>query len=109
MSQPRDERRNYMAGVLDELRVIGARQEAMAAKQEALALSITELKSSMMSRAEIESALERRLSKEWGEALQRQLDELKSQPGDARLQLGTYVSLGALVVSALALLAQHWH
>jgi len=109
MTQPRDERRNYMAGVLDELRVIGARQEAMAAKQEALALSITELKSSMMSRAEIESALDRRMSIERGAAIEREITDLKNRPSDARAQLGTYISIGALAVSALALLAQHWH
>lgn len=92
-----------------ELRTIGLRQEAQGAKLENLGLLFAELRASMMTRPEIEAALASRMSNERGDSLQRQIDTLRAMPNDARAQLGTYISLGALAVSALALLAQHWH
>ena len=98
-----------LGNVLDELKTIAVRQESIAAKQEALGLSFAELKSGMMTRAEIESALDRRLSIESGNALQKQIDELKKRPDDTRSQLSLLVAALAGLVAFIGLLSQHWH
>lgn len=98
-----------LGNVLDELKTIAVRQESIAAKQEALGLSFAELKSGMMSRTEIESALDRRLSVEAGIVLQKQIEELKHRPDDMRAQLSSYLAAAAVVIALIALLAQHWH
>lgn len=109
MSQPREERRGVLANVLDELKTIAVRQESIAAKQEALGLSFAELKSGMMTRAEIESALDRRLSVEAGLGLQKQIDELKKRPDDTRSQLSLVIAGMAGFIAFIGLLSQHWH
>lgn len=88
-----------MSAILDELR-------AIAAKQETMAITLARLESSMMTRGEIESALDRRVSIERFKPIE---DKVNALPTEQRAQLGTVVGIGAVIISLLSLLSQHWH
>lgn len=80
--------------------------DAIDAKQETMALTLQRLESSMMTRAEIESALDRRVSLERFKPIE---DKVNALPAENRANLGTVMGICAVAISLLSWISQHWH